>query len=229
MFNELNVYIGYDQREREAFNACRKSIHQHSGSWLTTKTLEIEALKKAGYYNRGKYFPDETVATDFAFTRFLVPFLNDYKGWAVFCDCDFIFTKDIGELFDLADEKYAVMCVKHDYTPNCTVKMDNQVQLPFPRKNWSSMMLFNCEHPDCRLLNVNNVARQDAAWLHQMKWTPDEHIGSLPLEWNWLVGEYSKESLGGTTPAVLHYTLGCPFMPGYENCDFAEEYNKYAK
>lgn len=229
--NELNVFIGWDKREYEAYDACTRSISDNAAekeNIVCMEPLVLEELKNRGIYFRDRHYPDETVATEFAFSRFLVPFLSNYKGWAVFCDCDFIFTRDISELFDLADDRYSVMCVKHNYVPKGTVKMDGQKQLQFPRKNWSSMMLFNCGHKDCLQLNPQTVATESAAWLHQMQWTDDEKIGEIPLEWNWLVGEYDKDSLNGHTPAVLHYTLGCPFMEGYENCDFAEEYWKYS-
>ena len=227
----MKIFIGYDNREDEAYKACKNSLLQNSVKVKSNNIIPLNLLVLQGnnWYFRQSEYPDEVKATDFAFSRFLVPFLNGYEGWAVFCDCDFIFTRDVQGVFDLADDKYAVMCVQHNYTCKDTVKMDNQKQIPFPRKNWSSMMLFNCSHPDCKMLNPHSVSTKSAAWLHQMQWTSDDNIGSLPIEWNWLVGEYNKNSLNGQTPAVLHYTLGCPFMEGYENCDFADEYYKYAK
>ena len=224
----FKVFIGWDAREVEAYEVCRKSIIENSSVNVEIIPLIKEDLKKSGLYNRDIIYPNETASTEFAFSRFLVPYLSQYTGWSVFCDCDFVFTQDIKKLFDLANEKYSVMCVKHDYTPKTTIKMDNQVQTTYPRKNWSSMMLFNCASDDCRKLTVDKVNRESGAYLHQFKWIEDDDkIGEVPLEWNWLVGEYDKDSLDGHTPAVLHYTLGCPFMEGYENCDFAEEYNKY--
>lgn len=225
----LKVFVGYDAREDEAYNACRRSILSNTDSIVHINPLVKEDMAKIGLYYRDKNYPNEVAATDFSFTRFLVPYLRQYNGWAVFCDCDFVFTQDIQKLFNMANNKYAVMCVKHQYIPKTTMKMDGQVQKAYPKKNWSSMMLFNCSHDDCKTLDIDSVSRESGAWLHQMKWTNDENIGEVPLEWNFLVGEYDKESLNGKTPAVLHYTLGCPFMEGYENCDFADEYNRYAQ
>ena len=85
---------------------------------------------------------DKLASTEFTFTRFLVPALANYKGWALFCDSDIVFLKDVKELFDQAEDKYAVMCVQHDYTPKPGIKMDGQKQTLYPRKNWSSMVLY---------------------------------------------------------------------------------------
>ena len=227
------VFIGWDDREEEAFWACKKSIEQNLNMRENRIPVDIQriCLDDLAYddYYREKVFPQEVASTQFAFSRFLVPYLCDYKGWAVFCDCDFIFTRDIREVFRYLDPKYSVLCCQHDYTPKSAMKMDGQVQTVYPRKNWSSMMLINCEHPDCQNLDPMSVSNNSGAWLHRMEWAKDENIGKLPLEWNWLVGEYEVESLNGKLPAVLHYTLGCPFMEGYEHCDFAEQYWKYAR
>ncbi|RLI47397.1 glycosyltransferase, partial [Candidatus Bathyarchaeota archaeon] len=164
----FRIFVGYDERESHAFDACVESIYSNT---VQSDYIAFPLIKeKITGFCREKYYPDEVVATDFAFSRFLVPRLCNYEGWALFCDCDFIFTRDIAELFALRNDDYSVMCVKHDYTCKDTVKMDNQKQIHFPRKNWSSCMLFNCSHPDCKNLSVDSVNKSSPAYLHQMKW-----------------------------------------------------------
>ena len=103
----------------------------------------------------GIHVRGQTCFLEFTFTRFLIPELTNFEGWAVFMDSDMILTTDIKELFEQADDKYAVMCVQHDYKVTESTKMDGQKQTIYPRKNWSSMVLWNCGHPS------NKVVTQD--------------------------------------------------------------------
>ena len=139
----LKVFVGYDSREDIAFEVCRQSIYNTASVPVEVIPLRQDKLRSQGWYWRDE---DKLGSTEFTFTRFLVPFLTDYKGWALFIDCDFIFKQDIADLFALADDKYAVMCAHHDYTPKEGQKMSGKAQLPYPRKNWSSMVLWNCGH-----------------------------------------------------------------------------------
>jgi len=181
----LPVYVGWDSREDIAYQVCEHSIYSHS-SQAEVKPLNQEQLRKDKWYWREL---DKLASTEFTFTRFLIPALENYKGWALFCDSDIIFTRDVKELFDCADDKYAVMCVKHDYTPKSKVKFLNQVQTVYPKKNWSSFMLMNCKK--CTTLTPDYVNKASGLELHQFKWLESEDlIGDLPLEWNWLAGEY---------------------------------------
>ena len=150
------VFVGYDPREDIAYQVCKHSIARRNKEVLVRPLVQKE-LREAGWYTRPI---DPLSSTEFTFTRFLIPELCDYKGWALFMDCDMILLTDIQELFDQADEKYAVMCVHHDYTPREGFKMDGQKQSIYPRKNWSSVMLFNCGHPSNKQINssvVNNT------------------------------------------------------------------------
>jgi hypothetical protein len=133
--------------------------------------------------------------------------LAGYKGWAVFCDCDFLWKCDIARLFDLADDSKAVMVVKHDYTPSSSIKMNNKPQHAYPRKNWSSMILWNCSHPANAILAPELINKVEAGYLHQFKWLKEEEIGELDKTWNWLVGYY----INGT-PKAIHYTDGGPWL-----------------
>ncbi len=159
-------------------------------------------------------------STDFAFSRFLVPALSLYRGWALFCDGDFLFTADIANLFDLADDRYAVMCVKHDHVPSeGAVKMDGQEQTRYRRKNWSSLILWQCRHPANGSLSLECINKMPGQWLHAMEWLKDDMIGELPAMWNHLVGVSPPTS---EMPCGIHFTQGIPTMPGYENCEFAD-------
>jgi hypothetical protein len=151
--------------------------------------------------------------------------MTNYTGWAVFCDCDFVWTVDAAELFAQADDRYAVMVVKHDYTPAPGVKMDNQKQMPYPRKNWSSMILWNCAHPANRPVTPEMVNKETGQYLHRFSWLKDEEIGSVDHSWNWLVGWYKAPKDGA--PKVLHYTEGGPWFKEYRDCEYSDVWKKY--
>jgi len=211
------VYIGWDPREDIAYQVCKHSIHRLSKD-IEVLPLKLDELKSKGLVTR---LDDLKAATQFTFTRFLVPYLNGYEGWAVFIDCDFLARQDVNKLFDLADDRYAVQVVKHEYNVQDGIaKMDGQVQHAYPRKNWSSCMLFNCAHTkNKQYLYPEFMNKQEMKYLHRFEWLDDSEIGSLPIEWNYLVGHYNEAEYG--KPSFIHYTLGMPFMPGYENCEYS--------
>jgi lipopolysaccharide biosynthesis glycosyltransferase len=142
----------------------------------------------------------------------------------LFIDCDFLYKENIEKLFQLTDPRYAVMCAKHDYTPKEGTKMDGQQQYQYPRKNWSSMMLFNCEHPSNKELTKElvNDPDVDGKFLHRFSWLKDQEIGSIPYQWNWLVGWYNEPEDG--RPKALHYTEGGPWFKEYERCEYAVDW-----
>jgi lipopolysaccharide biosynthesis glycosyltransferase len=215
----LNIFMGWDSREVDAYDVAVHTLQKHTSRELNIFPLIREDLRDSGLYSRDDA---GTASTEFAYTRFLVPHLCGYRGWALFVDCDFLFTRDIAELFSLADPQYAVMCTQHDYTPRGTVKMDGQKQVSYPRKNWSSCMLINCGHPANSVLTPDIVNTETGAFLHRFQWLPDNLIGSIPLEWNWLEGEYDKPE---ELPAVIHYTNGGPWFENCQDVDYADEWN----
>jgi lipopolysaccharide biosynthesis glycosyltransferase len=163
------------------------------------------------------------MATEFAISRFLVPHLAN-TGWALFMDCDVLVRRPLDDIFALADPRYAVMCVKHVHEPVATLKMDGQVQTRYPRKNWSSVMAFNCDHPSNRALTLDLINTAPGRDLHRFCWLNDDEIGALPPEWNWLVG-HSDPALD---PAIVHYTTGSPRLSGaHISLPFADEWNVY--
>ena len=219
----LRVYVGWDSREDIAYQVCKQSILDHASVPVKVIPLKQDDLRKKGIYTRSV---DQLASTEFTFTRFLVPYLAGYTGWALFIDCDFVFLDDVKKIFDQADDKYAIMCAQHDYTPKEGTKMDGQVQHVYPRKNWSSMMLINCGSYTNGVLTkelVNNETKT-GAYFHRFSWVPDAEVGELSHEWNWLVGWYKEPEDG--TPKALHYTEGGPWFKEYENCEYALEWYK---
>jgi hypothetical protein len=216
--NKLTIYIGYDSREDEAYNVCVKSLLKHSSKKLDIKPLILKELKESGVYTRDV---DPLSSTEFTFSRFLVPFLNGYKGTALFCDCDFLFLEDVSKLFDWFHHRYAVQCCKHNYRPTNKTKMDGASQHIYPRKNWSSLMMFNCEHPSNMILDPFMVNTHSGQYLHRFNWLMDYEIGSLPIEWNYLVNWYKHGSA-----KALHFTEGGPWHENYKNCEYSDLWHK---
>lgn len=215
------VFVGYDTREDIAYQVCEHSIKRFDSNVVVTPLIQNELRQQKVYWRE----IDKLASTEFTFTRFLIPHLMNYKGWALFIDSDIIFLEDVNNLFALADDKYAVMCVQHDYTPKPGIKMDGQVQTVYPRKNWSSVVLWNCGHPSNEKVTVDSVNNPnfDGAYFHRFSWLKDEEIGSLPVDWNWLVGWYDKDD---GTPRALHYTEGGPWFKNYRHCEFHGEWKK---
>ena len=202
---QMKIYIGFDSTCKIASDVCEYSLRRHSNN-LDIGLLEINELKNDKLYWR-EY---KNQSTEFTYTRFLVPYLQDYKGWAIFCDNDFLFLDDVKKLMELKDESKAVMVVKHEYNPTDKTKMDNQLQTQYPKKNWSSLMLINCGHESVKKLDLSTVSEQSGKYLHQFQWLKDDEIGSIPRHWNWLVNWY-KES-DEHKPKALHFTEGGPWI-----------------
>ena len=218
--NNFNIYIGYDTREDIAYQVSKFSALQQSKN-VSVLPLKLDDLKEKGLYWRGE---DKLGSTEFTFSRFLVPELNNYKGWALFCDCDIIFLDDINNLFNLRDDKYAVMCVQHDYTPKEGTKMDGKQQTLYPRKNWSSLVLWNCGHPSNQKISKEliNDPETTGKYLHRFSWLEDREIGPIPHHWNWLAGWYKEPNDGN--PKAIHYTEGGPWFENYRDCEYHQKW-----
>ena len=219
----LKIFIGWDEREQEAYDVCVKSLLKHS-----SVQLDIQPIIKSVLMDTGEYFREQPEAgsVEFTYTRFLTPYLAGYRDWALFVDCDFLFTKDVAELFAMKDEQYALMCVKHDYVPKNAVKMDGQKQVSYPRKNWSRCIVWNCGHLSNRILTPYIASRQTGAYLHRFQFLSAHMIGDLPLEWNWLEGEYDKPE---GPPAAIHFTNGGPWFENWQNVEYADLWKSYLK
>jgi len=232
----MKIFIGTDRREPKTAEVCRKSILRYN-SQVDIEELHISSVPAYArpYSVRGNQYIDgpsgQPFSTEFAFTRFMVPYLQGYKGWALFCDSDFLFRGDVMEIMQFADDSYPVMCVQHDFKPIRNRKMDGVVQKPYFRKLWSAFTLWNCGHPTNKKLTPDEVNTKPGLWLHQFEWC-DHNIGHLPEEWHWVMGK--ERPVSPTTHyrrsvdiKAYHYTEGTPEMPGYEDCYKAHEWKAY--
>ena len=211
----IDVFIGYDEGEKVAFHILAESIRRNSSQPVSITPL---CLSNIPQFTRNK---QENQSTDFAFSRFMVPTLRNYSGYSIFMDCDMMFRGDIAELWSKRNMIYSVMCCKHDYEPKQGVKFRGAKNEKFEKKNWSSMMIFN--NSLCSKLTPNFVNTATGLELHQFKWLNNEDaIGSLPLEWNWLVGEYDFNP----DAKNVHWTLGGPYFKDYADSDYANEWFK---
>lgn len=213
----IQLFIGYDTREAVAFNVLAHSIQVRASMPVSIAPIMLSQLRHV--LTRAR---DPRQSTDFAFSRFLTPYLSAYSGWSIFMDCDMLMLDDVAKLWGLRDDRYAVMVVKHNHQPRESVKFLGQRQLAYPKKNWSSVMLFN--NAKCRALTPQYVNTASGLELHQFKWLTDESlIGELPPRWNHLVGydEYSVDS------ALIHFTLGGPYFTEYRYCDYADVWRRH--
>ena len=215
---DRTIWIGFDPRpaEAEAFVVARHSIRLWLTAPIPINMLNMQNLRAAGLYTRPTEYRGQQLwdtisnapmSTEFAITRFLVPYLSG-SGWALFVDADVMARTDLTQLFDLADPTKACMCVKHDYAPKTSTKMLGQKQTAYARKNWSSVVLWNCDHPKTKILTPEVINRERGLWLHQFSWLHDEDIGSLDACWNHLVGD----SRPNPDAKLVHFTNGTPNM-----------------
>jgi hypothetical protein len=209
----IRVFIGYDPREAVALSVLAHSIHARASEPVSITPLMLSQLK--GVLTRERH---PLQSTDFSFSRFLTPHLSGYAGWSVFMDCDMLMLDDIANLWQLRDERYAVMVVKHNHVPAETRKFLGEPQSKYEKKNWSSVMLFN--NARCAALSPDYVNRATGLELHQFKWLPEEGlIGALPRRWNHLVGYDPRGEA-----SLVHYTLGGPYFPDFRDCEYAEHW-----
>lgn len=232
--NPFRIFIGYDTREPISYHVLSHSILTRASKPVSITPLAQSTLRAAGLYTRERLAAE---STEFSLTRFLVPYLCGFSGYALFMDCDMLCLTDIHELLNIVDMKsgLAVWCCQHSYTPSTTTKLLNQPQTTYPRKNWSSLMLFDCSHPATKTLTPEYVNKATPLELHRFMWigmssVQHEEIGSIPLNWNWLVGEYPPKHKYETLPKIIHYTLGGPWFTHYKECDYNKEwFEEYEK
>ncbi len=209
----IRVFIGYDRREAVGLHVLHHSIIRRASAPVAVTPIALDHLNRT--FRRDL---DPLQSTEFAFSRFLTPWLAGYEGWAIFMDCDCVCLADIAELWALRDDRYAVMCVKHDHRPEGTRKFLGAAQTQYEKKNWSSVMLMNAAR--CRALSPAYVAGASGLDLHRFRWLGDDGlIGALPDRWNHLVG-YSDGPL--EAQAILHYTEGAPYFAAYSDAKWAD-------
>lgn len=207
----IRVFIGHDDNETVARHVLAHSIERRSSVPVAITSLRLSQLPMT----RPR---DSRQSTDFAFSRFLVPWLCGYEGIAVFMDCDMLCRADIYELVESVDKHNAVSVVKHDYAPRPEDKFLGQKQTIYAKKNWSSLMVFNAAL--CRALTPSYVNTATGLDLHQFRWLSESAVGEIGKEWNHLVGEYAPNK----NAKLVHYTLGTPCFAKYSKCEFAQDW-----
>ena len=210
----ISIYIGYDSRESVAYHVCNNSIIRHGTVPVSINPLSLKLLQ-----NYEELHTDGS--NQFIYSRFLVPYLQNYSGWAIFIDGDMILRDDIKQLYEMRDESKAVQVVQHDYKTRMKVKYLGAKNEDYPRKNWSSVILWNCGHERNKILTPEFVQTATGAQLHRFSWLADDLIGSLPKEWNWLPDEFGAND----NAKLLHWTLGTPCFNEFAGANQAEEWH----
>ena len=211
----IPIFIGYDPREAIAYHVCANSIVRHSTQPVSLTPLALNNL--SGYQEQ-----HTDGSNHFIYSRFLVPHLTNYRGWAIFMDGDMILRTDINELWEMRDNDKAVMVVKHDYKTRMPVKYLGAKNEDYPRKNWSSVILWNCGHEENRRVTPRFVQNSTGAQLHRFTWLDDELVGELPVEWNWLPDEFGEN----LNAKLLHYTLGTPSFHEFATTPMGNEWHR---
>lgn len=211
----VDVVVGFDGREAIAYHVFCQSVLDRAS--LPVRFLPLAPRAMAGYVEQ---HGDGSNA--FVYRRFLTPFLMGFRGWAVFADGDMVCAADIADLWALRDPSKAVLVVQHDYQTKAPTKYFGQRNENYPRKNWSSLVLWNCAHPANRVLTPEFVSEKDGAFLHRFRWLDDALIGELPSAWNWLATEYPSRD----DARIVHYTLGTPCFRDYRDAEMAERWHE---
>jgi lipopolysaccharide biosynthesis glycosyltransferase len=204
--NKINLVVGFDQREAVAYHVFCQTI-------IDRATMPVQFLPLAEN-TLNKYKEVHTDGSNkFIYSRFLTPYLMNYSGWAIFADGDMVCQADIAELWSLRDETKAVQVVKHDYKTKAAKKYLGNKNEDYPKKNWSSLILWNCSHPENAILTPEFIQSQPGSFLHRFSWLREDLIGELDAEWNWLAIEYPENPKA----KLIHYTLGTPCFKDYAN------------
>ena len=214
----IRIFIGYDPREAVAFNVLSHSIQVRSSQPVAITPINLSQLKAQMWRGRA-----DLQSTEFSFSRFLTPYLCNYDGWAIFMDCDMLVLDDIAKLWEFRDDKFTVQCVKHNHVPKEKTKFLNQPQTVYEKKNWSSVMLLNCNK--CAILTPEYVNTASGLELHCFRWLSDENqIGAIPHSWNHLVDYDPVKPIKEISN--LHYTSGGPYYKEYSNCGYADVWKR---
>ena len=211
----IPIFIGYDPREAVAYHTCANSIIRHASKPVAIIPLALNLFED--------YKETHTDGSNhFIYSRFLVPHLMGYTGHAIFIDGDMIVRSDIVELWNMRRADKDVQVVKHDYKTKMPVKYLGSKNEDYPRKNWSSVILWNCNSFPNRRLTPEFIQQSSGSFLHRFSWLDDERIGELPKEWNWLPDEY------GPNPdaKLLHYTLGTPSFYQFADTPMGDEWHR---
>jgi hypothetical protein len=210
----VRIYVGYDPREAVVYHTFCESVLNHSSIPVSFHPLSLSYL--------GSITGRRDASNDFGYSRFLVPWLCKYNGWALYADGDMVFKADVAELYAMREQDKDVMVCKHVYETKAESKYLGSKNESYPRKCWSALILWNCVNNPNRRLTPEYVAEHDGAHLHRFSWLKDERIGELPLEWGWLDTEYNHNP----DAKLVHYTLGAPCFPEYKDCDHSSDWRQ---
>ena len=211
----IPIFIGYDKKEAIAYHVCSNSIIRKSTNPVSITPLSLNMFN---FYRETHIDGSNT----FIYSRFLVPYLMSYKGWAIFIDGDMLLRSDISELWSMRDEKFAVQVVKHKYKTRQSKKYLGANNENYPRKNWSSVILWDCNHIKNKIMTPGKIQNSSGAELHRFTWLKDNEIGELPVEWNWLPDEFGVNN----DAKLLHYTLGTPCFHEFATTPMGEEWHR---
>jgi hypothetical protein len=223
------LLIGFDPRELPQYLVAKESARSfRTGPMVTAVLSKVDLIDRGLYtretrYENGQMYDvisNAPMSTDFSIARFFAPLLAEGNRFVVFVDCDVMFRCSPARLIEAHQPGKAVSVVKHIHEPTTTVKMDNQLQTRYARKNWSSVMVFDTHHPKIKGLTPEFLNSATGLELHTFSWLDDSDIGELSPEWNYLVG-YTPHM---DNPYLVHWTEGAPNMKGYENAEFADEF-----
>jgi hypothetical protein len=211
--NAIRLFTGFDKREAVGWHVFAQSVIEK-----TSEPVSIVPLSAGG----------RDGSNTFTYSRFLVPYFCDFQGWAIWADgADMVLAADLSELWAFRQAWYAAQVVKHEYTTKHPRKYRGtemeSANYDYPRKNWSSLILWDCGHYMNRVLTPDFVASHDGAFLHRFGWLQDDRIGELPPVWNWLIDEYGANSRA----KLLHFTAGIPSIKAYAKSPHAQLWRAY--
>jgi lipopolysaccharide biosynthesis glycosyltransferase len=218
MISKVKLFVGFDPRESVVYHTFIQSLIEKATLPIEITPLAVSTLNFYEETHKDK-------SNDFVYSRFLTPFMSNFEGWSIYVDGDMICQADIKELLALRDKTKAVQVVKHDYKTKAENKYLDNKNENYPRKNWSSVILWNCSHPKHKILTPDFINKQTGKFLHRFSWLEDEEIGEIPIEWNWLAIEYPKNP----SAKLIHYTLGAPCFKDYRKTSMAENWLKIQK
>ena len=210
-----DIVVGFDQKESVAYHTFVQSVIENST--IPTRFMPLNIGSLTNYKETHK-----DGSNDFIYSRFLVPYLMNFDGWAIYADGDMVCLEDIKKLWDLRDDKFAVQVVKHDYKTKIKTKYWGNKNEDYPRKNWSSLILWNCNHVSHKILTPKFIQQKTGAFLHRFSWIKDEEIGEVEKEWNWLAMEYEEKN----DINLIHYTIGTPCFEEYQNKSLSSYWKK---
>lgn len=204
----LKLFVGLDPKELVGFHVFVQSVLSRTDP-NQVEIIPICRTKGSASNTFNMHWPE-------------IPRRCGFRGRAVFVDgSDMLCRADILELPDLLERGCDVAVVQHCYSTKYPTKFLGQSNEDYPRKNWMSVVVFECGNSVWRTLE-EKAKGKPASYLHRLEFLPDDRIGDLPRTWNHLVGEYPYD----TEAKIAHFTIGLPCWPAYKHWDYADEWRQ---